>query len=240
MLIAVVHPNIEEAAWIMRALRTEGYSAAHYADTREFLKGIKRDSHDLVMISDTASHLALSKLPMLIRSRLQPHTPLLLVGHNHDEDAVAASLGGGADGYIALPISSALFSARVTALLRRVYPIRAARQTFMVGPYELNQREYRIKLHGADIPLSHTEARLAIFLFCNVGRVLSRSHLFALVWRRQSLDLTRTIDRYVSRLRAKLKLHPANGMRIRAIYSMGYRLELAQKMDYLPLIKAAA
>ncbi|MFV8631439.1 DNA-binding response regulator, partial [Ralstonia pseudosolanacearum] len=37
MLIAVVHPNLEEAAWIMRTLRTEGYSAAHYADTREFL-----------------------------------------------------------------------------------------------------------------------------------------------------------------------------------------------------------
>ncbi len=240
MLIAVVHPNIEEAAWMMRALRTEGYSAAHYANTREFLRSIKRDSHDLVMISDTASHVAPSKLPMLIRARLQQHTPLLLVGHNHDEDAVATGLGAGADGYIALPISSALFAARVAALLRRVYPIRAARQTFLVGPYELNQREYRIKLHGADIPLSHTEARLAIFLFCNIGRVLSRSHLFALVWRRESLDLTRTIDRYVSRLRAKLELHPGNGMRIRAIYSMGYRLELAQEMDCQPLIRAAA
>lgn len=29
-------------------------------------------------------------------------------------------------------------------------------------------------------------------------------------------------------------------MRIRAIYSMGYRLELAQEMEYLPQIKAAA
>ena len=70
-----------------------------------------------------------------------------------------------------------------------------------------------------------TEARLALLLFTNIDRTLSRNHIFALAWGRTTLQMTRTIDTHISRLRLKLGLHEDNGVRLRAVYNVGYRLE---------------
>ena len=82
-----------------------------------------------------------------------------------------------------------------------------------------------IKIGGEQANLTDTEARLALLLFTNIDRTLSRNHIFALAWGRTTLQMTRTIDTHISRLRLKLGLHEDNGVRLRAVYNVGYRLE---------------
>ena len=72
--------------------------------------------------------------------------------------------------------------------------------------------------------LSGTQYRLASLFFSNVGRVLSRDHIFAMVWGREFREVTRTIDSHVSRLRVLLEIEAHNEFRLQPVYKSGYRL----------------
>lgn len=72
--------------------------------------------------------------------------------------------------------------------------------------------------------LSGTQFRLALLFFSNIGRVLSRDHIFAMVWGREFRESTRTIDSHVSRLRLALMIEPINHFRLQPVYKSGYRL----------------
>ncbi|MGI9301799.1 MAG: winged helix-turn-helix domain-containing protein, partial [Gammaproteobacteria bacterium] len=72
---------------------------------------------------------------------------------------------------------------------------------------------------------------LALFLFRNAGRVLSRGHILQHVWKHR-VDLnTRTVDTHVSRLRQKLNICAENGWRLMSVYQHGYRLERHGKAE---------
>ena len=83
-----------------------------------------------------------------------------------------------------------------------------------------------IELAGKAIDVRNKEFDLALFLFRNVGRLLSRRHLTEAVWGIEGEVHSRSLDTHISRLRTKLRLHPANGFRLYAVYSVGYRLEV--------------
>jgi DNA-binding response OmpR family regulator len=74
------------------------------------------------------------------------------------------------------------------------------------------------------VQLSGTQYRLASLFFSNIGRVLSRDHIFAMVWGREFREVTRTIDSHVSRLRVLLQIEPQNDFRLQPVYKSGYRL----------------
>ena len=79
-------------------------------------------------------------------------------------------------------------------------------------------------VRGQPVQLSGTQYRLASLFFSNIGRVMSRDHIFAMVWGREFREFTRTIDSHVSRLRLLLEIEPQNEFRLQPVYKSGYRL----------------
>jgi DNA-binding response OmpR family regulator len=88
------------------------------------------------------------------------------------------------------------------------------------------------------VDLKNREYELALFLFQNLGRLLSREHLHEAVWGLGIEALSRSLDTHISRLRTKLDLRPANGFLLLAIYGLGYRLEAIDEIS-LPKLKRA-
>jgi DNA-binding response OmpR family regulator len=78
---------------------------------------------------------------------------------------------------------------------------------------------------GRAVDLTQKDFDLAVFLFRNVGNLVSRGHILESVWGRSPDLNTRTVDTHVSRLRSKLGLVPEHGWRLTAVYQHGYRLE---------------
>ena len=125
---------------------------------------------------------------------------------------------------MAKPIRVAELQARAKALLRRAYP--ALFETELVcGPYRVFPLTRTLQIYGQTIRLKHREYTLALFLLCNIGRLLSREHLLEAVWGADAEVTSRSLDTHMSRLRSKLDLRCANGLVLSAVYGLGYRLE---------------
>jgi DNA-binding response OmpR family regulator len=133
-------------------------------------------------------------------------------------------LNAGADDFMVKPARAGELEARVNALLRRSYPAQHEAE-LIFGPYHFYPPSRLLKVRGVQVELKNREYELALFLFQNLGRLLSREHLHEAVWGLGVEALSRSLDTHISRLRTKLDLRPANGFLLLAIYGLGYRLE---------------
>jgi DNA-binding response OmpR family regulator len=93
------------------------------------------------------------------------------------------------------------------------------------GNYRVDLSARHILRDGETVALTHKEYELAMFLFRNAGRLLSRAHILESVRGRSASLKTRTVDTHISRLRNRLDLKAERGWRPVGIYHHGYRLE---------------
>ena len=116
---------------------------------------------------------------------------------------------------------------RTQALLRRAYPL-TIQSVLDFGPYRFLTAINGIEMDGQPVEVTHREYTLALTLFQNQGRLLSRDHLREVVWGHNSEVQSRSLDTHVSRLRNLLNLRAGQPYSISAIYGYGYRLDVPE------------
>lgn len=209
MRIAVRDHEPDQLRLIAQAMSGLGHECHSYTERRPLPQALRRQTFDL---------LVLEWSPPDMRG-------LELVKTARDETAVVEGLNAGADDFMVAPVRTTELEARVNALLRRSYP--AQHETELVfGPYHLYPPARVLKANGATVELKNREYALALFLFQNLGRLLSREHLHEAVWGVGTAALSRSLDTHICRLRTKLGLGPSSGFLLLAIYGLGYRLEV--------------
>ena len=77
--------------------------------------------------------------------------------------------------------------------------------------------------NGQSVKLSSREFDLALYLFRNVGRLVSRATLEKAIWGRSWASIPRRWT-HIYRLRVKLRLQPENGLQLASVYAQGFRL----------------
>jgi DNA-binding response OmpR family regulator len=82
-----------------------------------------------------------------------------------------------------------------------------------------------VKLRDNTIELTTKEFQLVACLFNNIGKIMSREQLATTAWGRELGTESRSLDTHIYRIRQKLKLGIENGLRLSAIYTLGYRLD---------------
>jgi len=231
MRIALLEDDPFQSEVIVQILSQSGHDVVTYTDGATLLRMLGRSSYDMLILDwHTPGMLGIDVLSV-VRSRHKEVLPVLFVTAEEGEKSLVRALTHGADDYIAKPFRIAELRARVDALLRRAYPIPYGRLPFAVGPYHFNTQRQQITLHGEPVTLTGIEFQLALLLFSNVGRTLSRDHIFGQVWGRNSSEYTRTIDSHVSRIRMKLNIEPVNEVRLVAVYKHGYRVDHLKPAD---------
>lgn len=151
--------------------------------------------------------------------------PVLFITSCSVEDDIVEGLSAGTDYYMIKLIRRSELVARVQALLRCAYPIQNSREEIVFNDYLLETRFGRLTLAGKAIEITQKEFDLALLLFHNTGRPLSRAYILEAVWSRDVDIPSRTMDTHVSRVRSKLQLRPENGYQLAPVYSYAYRLE---------------
>jgi DNA-binding response OmpR family regulator len=146
----------------------------------------------------------------------------MLTAKGQEEDVVLG-LNLGADDYVSKPFRRQELVARVNAFLRRQ---RGSRQTLCrFGPYTLDLAAHKLFRDGNELELTATEFRLLEHFARNRGRALTRRDILNAVWGSDVFVTTRSIDRCVTTLRAKIETDPHNPVYVRTVRDVGYRFE---------------
>ena len=224
MRIAILEDDPALAEQMARALENDGHGSQLFRTGAALVTALKRDTFDMLVLDWNLPDMSGIEVLGWTRDHLESVPPILFVTSRGDEADIVRALDLGADDYVVKPIKVAELQARVGALLRRSFPTQAADfQQF--GDIRFDIARQSVRIDGEEILVTNKEFSLALLLFQNLDRPLSRAYLLDKIWG-VSPDLqTRTLDAHVSRIRSKLRLRPEAGYRLAPVYSYGYRLE---------------
>lgn len=222
--LALLCPAPDLARGTLAALRKAGHIMHAYDSAPQLLRELGRETFDLLLIDESACDDGLQPFIERLFALAGEDTALIFINCSNDEHRLADALAMGADDFIRRGVGSREIAARVDAVLRRRQPLRN-QSSLDHPPYFFDLKTRRCRFDGNEITLTDKEFELAVFLFQNLGRIVSRGHLFDAIWRGQHTRSTRTIDTHISRLRRKLQLNDTQGFRLASTYGSGYRLE---------------
>jgi DNA-binding response OmpR family regulator len=225
MRIAVLDDDPLQLQMVLTTLQGAGHHVYGFALGKQIVHGLQRESFDLVILDWQVPDLSGLEVLQWLRRTEKRHTPVMFTTLRSAEEDIIAALDAGADDYMIKPIRKGELTARVQALLRRSYPQETLNETFEYNQYRFEAGRNRVSFGDQQVILTQKEFDLALLLFRNMGRALSRSHILESVWGRGDDVPSRTMDTHMSRVRSKLNLRPENGFRLAPVYSFGYRLE---------------
>ncbi|MDR7149940.1 DNA-binding response OmpR family regulator [Hydrogenophaga palleronii] len=190
------------------------------------MQALKQGDVQAVVLEDDVLHL-LDWLAML-QMRAGDHVPVIVVGDGYGV-GMAEALANGATDYAEHCGCVGPLLARLQARVGQAPPAQA-NQLMTVGPFELHPASSTVLHEGMEISLTAREFALAWVLFSNAGRVVGMSSLAARVWGRSTEVCKRTLEQHIYRLRRKLSINSLDSpVRIQAVYSIGYRLDLRRE-----------
>jgi DNA-binding response OmpR family regulator len=223
--IALLEDDPAQAELLYRWFVSEDHRCYRFENGRDFFRAVYRESFDLVVIDWGLPDIPGDQVLARLRDESSWRVPVLFITSRDREEDIVHALEKGADDYMVKPVRRGETLARIAALARRATPNGNQNQVITIGNYQIDCSRRTITSSETIIELTQKEYDLALFLFRNVGRLLSRGHILENVWGRRPDLNTRTVDTHVSRVRGKLRLTPDNGWRLTAVYQHGYRLE---------------
>jgi len=225
MRIAILDDDIELCNHVVRLVSDLGHTILAARSGKEMMRHLRQESFDLLLLDWEVPDLSGFEILKWVRRNLDPSPPVIMITSRIAEGDIVAGLGSGADDYITKPVVDPVLSARIEALLRRSYGDQSERPIETFGSYVFDRQAGTVMVDGEPVVTTSKEFSLALLLFRNLNRALSRSHIMESVWGHSPDLVTRTLDAHISKIRVGLSLRPERGWRLSSVYSFGYRLE---------------
>lgn len=231
MRIAILEDDADVAAAMKIWLAEAGYACHVFGSAKQLMTRSVRQLFDLFILDWVLPESSGIEVLRWLRLEQLSLVPVLFVTVRDDEVDVVEALENGADDFMTKPVRRIELVARTQALVRRASARSRDIEGLEIPPYSFVMTSKQVLMYSNPVTLTEKEFELAVFLFKNIGKLLSRGHLSESVWGRTDSITSRTIDTHVSRLRKKLALSPQNGFRLQPVYNIGYRLERIQAVE---------
>ncbi|MBP7134932.1 MAG: response regulator transcription factor [Sphingomonadaceae bacterium] len=225
MKIAILDDDPELLESVSRLLNEVGHRCFCFGRGEALIQTLRSSHFDLFVLDWNLPDRSGISVIEWIRNRIGDNVPVLLLTSRSLEEDVIAGLEAGADDFISKPFQPALLRARVQALGRRLRIGSDGETQERYGNIEFDLHRRIVSREGDEIPLTAKEFQLALLLFHNLDRALSRQHILETIWGLRADIPTRTLDSHITRVRSKLSLRPGNGFKLTSLYGYGYRLE---------------
>ena len=204
------------------ALQSTGYEAKGFEDGTSFLKEVKNQKPELVVLDVMLP--GIDGITLLQKLKEDPETreiPVVMATAKGAEYDKIQGLDLGADYYLTKPFGVMEFVSCVKAVLRRCQP-RQVEHLLKTGGLIVNIDEHTVTIDGERITLTYKEFELLRLFLSHPGMAFTRDQLFNEVWGMDYCGDTRTVDMHIRTLRQKLKDY---GELIETVRTVGYRLE---------------
>ena len=199
--ILVVEDNKKTAAFIAKALKSEGFAVDVLHDGNVALSATATTPFDLVVLDIMLP--GRDGLSLLRQWRAHGNrTPVLLLSARGEVNERVEGLDAGADDYLAKPFALEELVARVRALVRRGDDAKSA--VLRVGDLSLDTTMRTARRGDRSIELTTREYRLLELLMRSPGRICGRMLIIQKVWDYDFDPGSNIVDVYVRRLRGKI------------------------------------
>jgi DNA-binding response OmpR family regulator len=194
----------------------------------------------VIVDSGNDPHLPMSLLSWRVCHCLS-NLPCLVIGQAFDAASMISVFNAGADDIVVGPLNQTELYARAVRTLDRYRSAGAQRPYRIdVGPYSLDKQAGRVTRDGVPISLTAFEFAVTWLFFSNPGKVLTRNYIAHTIWGKDLDVVWRTLEQHIYKMRRKLKLSGASGVRMKTVYSLGYRLEFDDRNPQRAPIRAVA
>ena len=225
MRLAILDDDRELCAQVATVMRSAGHSCFEFHSGEALRRALRRESYDLLLLDWELPDLSGVDLLAWARANLPSPPPVIMMTGRTDDGDIVHGLDTGADDYVTKPVQTSVLKARVDAVLRRAYGAVSAPRVENFGDLVFDPIAMTVSVRGTSVDVTAKEFGLALLLFRNLNRPLSRAHIMETVWGRNPEIPSRTLDAHVSQIRGRLGLRPEHGLRLASVYSFGYRLE---------------
>ncbi|MXP41916.1 response regulator [Altererythrobacter soli] len=228
MRIAILEDEPSLATQLTEIVASAGHTCFPFQSGHKLMKFLRYETVDMILLDWNVPDVSGLEVIRWVTEQLKVPPRILMITVRSLEEDVVAAFRAGADDYITKPLQPAALLARMDAIFRRTSePPKGRVEQFGDYRFDTHLNEVRIKEETA--PLTSKEFALALLLFRNLNRSLSRSYLLESVWGQSANVQTRTLDTHISKVRAKLNLRAGNGFRVVPLYGYGYRLEQSER-----------
>ena len=205
------------------ALQSTGYEAKGFEDGTSFLKEVKNQKPELVVLDVMLP--GIDGIELLSRMRASDalrNIPVIMATAKGTEYDKIHGLDLGADYYLAKPFGVMELVSCVKAVLRRCRRDDAERAGLSAGGVSLDADAHTVTAGGQRITLTYKEFELLRLFMVHPGTAFTREQLMERVWGTDYCGETRTVDMHIRTLRQKLGEY---GEMIETVRGVGYRLE---------------
>ena len=214
--ILIVEDERPIANLIKITLSDAGYRCTCAYDGLEAANILERACFDLVLLDIMLPEIDGYTLFDYIRPT---DTPVIFLTAKADVADKVKGLRLGAEDYLTKPFDIEELVARVETVMRRLRP---QDQRIEVADIVVDTRSRIVRKSGVEVPLTVKEYEVLLYFLQNRNVALFRDRIYERVWHETYLGDSRTVDLHVQRLRKKLGWEN----KIRAVYKVGYRLEV--------------
>lgn len=228
--ILVVEDELPMRVALRDTLERQGYRVLVADDGEAGLAKALDSQPDLIVLDVMMPRLDGFALCAELRRLAQNLPILMLTAKGRVEDRVSG-LDAGADDYLVKPFSRDELLARVRALLRRTQRQARSLKTVTLGEVQLDFVQQRAWRRQRELSLTAKEFAMLRLLLENPGEPVSRERFLDVVWGLTAFPTTRTVDKHIASLRAKIETDPDQPVYIQTVHAVGYRIEVPPGAD---------
>ena len=218
---------IEDDPTLLRGLKdnfqSRGFKVRTATDGRQGLDDALADPPQLILLDIMLPTINGYEVCRAIREH-ELEIPIIMLTAKGQEEDIIRGLELGADDYVTKPFSIRELLARANAFLRRRSVETSDVHRF--GDCRLDLASHKLFKDDVEVVLTTKEFRMLGYFVTRPGRALTRRDILDAVWGSSVIVTTRSVDRCVTTLRAKIEPDPRRPSLIRTIRDIGYRFEM--------------
>ena len=216
--ILVLEDDRELNRTVCAFLNNSGYQAVGCLYANEAYDALYENSVDLIVSDIMMPGVDGFEFARNVRD-VNSEIPILFMTARDDMASKQRGFRIGVDDYMVKPIDLDELFLRIGALLRRS-KIASSRR-LEVGEFVMDADERSASLNGEDIPLTAREFDLLYKLLSYPKKTFTRTQLMDEFWDVDTQASTRTVDVYMTKLRAKLA--DCDSFEIQTVHGLGYK-----------------
>jgi DNA-binding response OmpR family regulator len=221
--LLLVEDNLELADLICTFIKKDGFSIINVDSGEKALELLEKEAFKIVLLDIMLP--GIDGFTVCSSIRKNHNTPIIIMSAKVDKEDKINGFTLGADDYIEKPVDVDILSAKISALMKRNYELKAKRTIINSGAISINKEANEVYLNGKLLNITSKEFELLLLLVENPGKTLRKDYIFNKIWGVDSFSEDQTLTVHIKMLRDKIEDNPKKPKRIVTLWGVGYKYE---------------